>query len=44
MSDLWPWLVLAAWCWGFCAGIAWAAQWRPTRIEIVTRTEAARDD
>lgn len=42
----WPWIAAGAWCWGFCAGIAWAAQWRPTRIEVVTRTvmEAPRHD
>lgn len=36
---LWPWLTLAAWCSGVCAGMAWAAQWRPTRIEIRTTVE-----
>jgi hypothetical protein len=33
---LWPVATLLAWCFGFTAGIAWAAQWRPTRIEVRT--------
>lgn len=40
---LWPILAALAWCFGFCAGIAWAAQWRPVRVEINTRLEAQHD-
>jgi hypothetical protein len=40
---LWPWIALGAWCFGFCAGIAWCAQWRPTRIEINMKQEPPRD-
>lgn len=43
MGEMWLWLAAAAWCWGFTAGIAWAAQWRPTRIEVVTRIKATDD-
>jgi hypothetical protein len=41
--NLWPWIALGAWCFGFCAGIAWAAQYRPTIIKIVTRVALDND-
>lgn len=42
MPELWPWIALGAWCFGFSAGIAWAAHYRPTIISIRLRLE--RDD
>lgn len=36
---IWPWIALGAWCFGFTAGIAWAAQWRPTVIAIRVRMD-----
>ncbi len=37
MSDfLWAIIALGSWCFGYTAGIAWAAAWRPTTIKIVT--------
>lgn len=44
MSEyLWPIIAAGCWCFGFTAGIAWAAQWRPTWISIRTVVEA-RDE
>jgi hypothetical protein len=43
MPDLWPWIALGCWCFGFTAGIAWAAQYRPTIIRIATRVEVEHD-
>ncbi len=43
MSDfLWPILTLGAYCFGVTTGIAWAAAWRPGKVEI--RVEVARDE
>jgi hypothetical protein len=37
MPDLlWPIIAAGARCFGFCAGIEWAAQWRPVRVDIHT--------
>ena len=44
MSDiLWPIIALGAWCWGYCAGVAWAAAFRPTQINIRTVIRDERD-
>jgi hypothetical protein len=44
MLLIWPWITLGAWCFGFCAGVAWAAQYRPTVINIRTVMEHHYDD
>lgn len=33
---LWPILTLLAWCFGYCAGVAWSAHYRPTIINVRT--------
>lgn len=48
MSEfLWAIIALGAWCWGYCAGMAWAAAFRPTVIQVRTvieRKGCALDD
>lgn len=40
---IWPIATLGAFCFGITAGIAWAAQWRPARIEIVLNQTIERE-